>query len=89
MTLREGLEEYYTGHPGLLQPDKMHADAARFFHAHDTCHVLFGLDTTLVDESLADLWTLFGTDVGFRGMPTIFELTPPPSRLRRRLDFFE
>jgi hypothetical protein len=66
MTLGEGLREYYAGHPGLVQPDQMDADAAPFFRSHGTCHVLFGLDTTLVDESLADLWTIFGTDVGFR-----------------------
>ena len=64
MTLCEGLREYYAGHPGLLQPDRMEADAARFFRSHDACHVLFGLDTTLVDEGLADLWTLLATNVG-------------------------
>lgn len=76
MTLREGLQEYYAAHPGLFQPDQMDADAARFFRSHDACHDLFGLDTTPVDESLADLWTLFGTDVGFRRYANYLRTNP-------------
>ena len=40
--------------------------ALRYFVAHDICHVIFGLDTTLDDEALADTRTLFSCDVGFR-----------------------
>ena len=70
-TLREGLAEYYAANPDLFDPealakDERLGDLGRFFAAHDACHVLFGLDTSLGDESLADTWTLFGTDVTWR-----------------------
>jgi hypothetical protein len=55
VTLREGLQEYFAGHSGLLKPDSADVQTAKFFHSHDACHVLFGLDTTLRDEGLADL----------------------------------
>jgi hypothetical protein len=64
LTLRQGLQEYYAGHSGLLKPESANIQTAKFFHSHDACHVLFGLDTTLPDEGLADLWTVFGTDIG-------------------------
>jgi hypothetical protein len=67
-TLAEGLAEYRARNPDLFDPDALSRDErlgglGRFFAAHDACHVLFGLDTSLPDESLADTWTLCGTDV--------------------------
>ncbi|MGA8224066.1 MAG: hypothetical protein WB780_20635 [Candidatus Acidiferrales bacterium] len=66
LTLAEGLAEYYKGHPGLFRPAELSEESARFFRSHDTAHVVFGLDTTLDQEALADAWTMFGTDVGMR-----------------------
>jgi len=85
MTLGEGLGEYYAGHPGLLQPDRMEADAARFFRSHDACHVLFGLDTTLVDEGLADLWTLLATNVGFRRYAHDLRANPAAKQITKEI----
>lgn len=70
-TLREGLAEYRAANPGLFDPEDLAGDESLgqlgpFFAAHDACHVLFGLSTSLVDESLADTWTLWGTDVRLR-----------------------
>lgn len=69
-TLREGLSEYYRTNPNLFSPEDLSKDEnlgelGRFFAAHDACHVLFGLDTSLPDETLADTWTFFGTDVAW------------------------
>ena len=85
MTLSEGLREYYSGHQGLVQPDKMDADTARFFRSHDMCHVLFGLDTTLVDESLADLWTLLGSNVGFRTYARYLRTDPAAKQIMKEI----
>lgn len=68
LTLAEGLAEYRAAHPELFDPTELSAqkelgDLGRFFAAHDACHVLFGLDTSLGDEALADTWTLCATDV--------------------------
>lgn len=64
LSLREALAEYYQAHPGLLHGDELEPKSAEFFRAHDICHVVFGLDTNLEDEALADFWALMGTDVG-------------------------
>lgn len=61
LTLAEGLAEMAAANPGLIPAD----DPAlrELVRAHDSCHVLFGLGTTLEDEALADTWTLFGSTV--------------------------
>ena len=66
MTLAEGLTEYRRAHPGLIDPGGVEPDLGRFMRAHDRCHIVFGLDTSLRDEILADTWTLFGSDVSWR-----------------------
>jgi glutamine synthetase adenylyltransferase len=38
--------------------------SAALFRNHDACHVIFGLDTTLADETLVDTRTLLSCDVG-------------------------
>jgi len=66
LTLAEGLDEYYrvngerVSRPSTLPPESM-----ALFRSHDTCHVIFGLDTTLEDEAVVDTRTLLSCDVGF------------------------
>jgi hypothetical protein len=64
LTLAAALDEYYRGHPGLIRPDAIPPESAALFRHHDICHVIFGLDTTIVDEAMADLRTVLSTDVG-------------------------
>lgn len=76
-TLREGLAEYRAANPALFDPETLQqqgelGDLGRFFAGHDACHVLFGLSTSLADESLADTWTFFGTDVRWRELYSYF-----------------
>lgn len=74
-TLREGLAEYHAANPDLFDADEIEAKLGAlgpFFAAHDSCHVLFGLDTSLGDETLADTWTLFGTDAKFSELLSYF-----------------
>ena len=64
LTLGEGLAEFTASNPGLIPDD---APAIReLVRAHDACHVLFGLTTSIEDEALADTWTVFGTSVTLR-----------------------
>jgi len=66
-TLAEGLEEYYAANAGtVIRPRDLPPESFTLFRNHDMCHVIFGLDTTLDDEALADTRTLFSCDVGFR-----------------------
>jgi hypothetical protein len=67
LTLAEGLDEYYAANVGLItRPSELPPESAKLFRSHDMCHVIFGLDTTLDDEALADTRTLFSCDVGVR-----------------------
>lgn len=61
LTLGEGLAEFAAANPGLIIGDD--PELRELVRAHDSCHVLFGLGTTLEEEALADTWTLFGSDV--------------------------
>jgi hypothetical protein len=67
LTLAEGLKEYYAANVGrVVHPRDLPPDSVALFRCHDMCHVIFGLDTTLDDEALADMRTLFSCDVGVR-----------------------
>jgi len=65
LTLAEALDEFYERNPDAIRAT---GDGLKdkFFRSHDTVHVVFGCDTTIRDEALADFWTIFGTDLGFR-----------------------
>lgn len=65
-TLAEGLAEFRGSMPGLLDESGLPEDARQLFHNHDVAHVVFGCDTSLVQEAMVDLWTIFGTTVGLR-----------------------
>ena len=61
LTLEQGLEE----HRGYLQANgkKQLSDppGSTIIRDHDVTHVIFGLDTSLEQESLLDSWVLMGT----------------------------
>ncbi|HEY8375678.1 MAG TPA: hypothetical protein VIK91_04275, partial [Nannocystis sp.] len=61
LTLAEGLAEFAACNPGLIPPTD--PELRELVLAHDSCHVLFGLTTSIEDEALADTWTLAGTTV--------------------------
>jgi uncharacterized tellurite resistance protein B-like protein len=66
-TLREGLEEFHAGFDNVIQEKDMSSERAReLFRCHDTCHVVFGCDTTVGNEVLVDTWSIFGTDVSVK-----------------------
>lgn len=65
LTLAEGLDEYYAVNRGkVLRPADLPPESVELFSNHDACHVIFGLDTTLADETMADTRTLLSCDVG-------------------------
>ena len=66
LTLEEGLEEYraYLQANGKKQLiDKPNSTIIR---DHDVTHVIFGLDTSIEQESLLDSWVLRGCDWKFK-----------------------
>ncbi|MGE0313387.1 MAG: hypothetical protein AB7P21_17390 [Lautropia sp.] len=66
-TLEEGLAEYFSANPDLKRDGQLlSAEACQFFRSHDTVHVLYGCGTSMPDEAIVKLASLFGTDGGFR-----------------------
>ncbi len=64
-TLAQGLEEYFAANPGLDEARRMSPEAERFFRCHDAAHVVFGCGTTLDDEAVVKIASIFGTTAGF------------------------
>ena len=65
-TLAEGLAEYYRVNGArVTPPPSLPPESQALFLHHDVCHVIFGLDTTLADEGMADMRTLLSCDVGW------------------------
>ena len=63
-TLRDGLAGYYRGNPALVRGERLSPQAAEFFRCHDAAHVVFGCGTTLPQEAVVKLSSLFGTTAG-------------------------
>ena len=62
-TLKEGLEEYYSTNPKQV---KEFSDRIPVLADHDITHVIFGLGTSIEEESLLDTWTIRGTDISWK-----------------------
>lgn len=63
--LNEGLEEYYASRNDLAGGRGMSDAAREFFRCHDAAHVVFGCTTSLLQEGVLKIWSLFGTTKGF------------------------
>ena len=63
MTLKEGLEEYYIFNPAQI---KEYSQKIPLLVDHDITHVIFGLGTSIEEESLLDTWTIRGTDITWK-----------------------
>ena len=62
LTLKEGLELHYRVNPSF----KENVELVPAFYNHDIVHVLFGLDTSVSNESLTDSRCIFSTNWGFK-----------------------
>ena len=62
LTLREGLEFHYGENPTF----KENSILVPAFYNHDIVHVLFGLDTSIENEGLADCRCMFSTTWGIK-----------------------
>ena len=63
-TLAEALAEYYAANPALKRGSSLSPQAQEFFHCHDTVHVLYGCGTSMPEEAIVKLASLFGTTAG-------------------------
>jgi hypothetical protein len=68
-TLAEGLAEYFQAHPELKRDEHLVSTEARqFFRSHDIVHVLYGCGTSMPDEAIVKLASLFGTTGGLQAL---------------------
>lgn len=66
-TLAQGLAEYFAAHPGLKRDEHLaSAEARQFFRSHDIVHLLYGCGTSMPDEAIVKLASLFGTTGGLQ-----------------------
>lgn len=66
-SLAEGLVEYFEAHPELKRDSQLVSPEARqFFRSHDVVHVLYGCGTSMPDEAVVKLVSLFGTTGGLQ-----------------------
>ena len=64
-TLAEGLAEYLAANPSLKRgPELLSPQARAFFASHDIVHVVYGCGTSLPDEAIVKLASIFGTTGG-------------------------
>lgn len=77
LTLERGLEEYYSSRSDLAGGRGASQAAREFFRCHDTAHVVFGCDTTLLNEAMVKIWSFFGTT---RGLSLMREYRLPESQ---------
>ncbi len=63
-TLAEALAEYYAANPALKRGSSLSPEAQEFFRCHDVVHVLYGCGTSMPDEAIVKLASLFGTTGG-------------------------
>jgi len=64
-TLAVGLAEYFAVNPNLKRDSRLLSPEARqFFLSHDVVHVLYGCGTSMPDEAIVKLASLFGTTGG-------------------------
>ena len=60
-TLLEGLEEFYSINTQFRELAEKNNPNAKIFKEHDYTHVLFGLGTSIEEESLLDTYVIWGT----------------------------
>ena len=88
MSLAQGLEEYYRSNGSrVLRPENLSEESRDLFRSHDICHVIFGLDTTLDDEAMADTRTLLSCDVGVRRYTRYLSTTPEAKAIFKELGY--
>ena len=61
ITLAEGLEEYRAYLQANGKKQLIDAPESTIIRDHDATHVIFGLDTSLEQESMLDSWVITGT----------------------------
>lgn len=87
LTLREALAEFYTVNSHLFSIPEPKTKWTSLLVHHDVGHVFFGVNTSILDETAGDYWTLFGTDLSFKEY-LAYANTPEGKQLIKDIGFF-
>ena len=80
LTLQEGLDCYYNTFPETTEIFEDDEQSGTLLRDHDCTHVIFGLDTSIEQESILDTWVLWGSKwklkylLGYQKLPQIKQL---------------
>ena len=80
LTLQEGLNCYYSTFPETTEIFEDNNKSGTLLRDHDCTHVIFGLDTSIEQESILDTWVLWGSKwklkylLGYQKLPQIKQL---------------
>ena len=61
LTLQEGLDCYYINFPEATEIMEDNKESGNLLRDHDCTHVIFGLDTSIEQESILDTWVIWGS----------------------------
>lgn len=75
LTLGEAIEEFYQVNAHIFSKPDPTTPWTELLVTHDVGHVFFGVNTTIIDETAGDFWTILGTDMKLRDY---FEYTKTP-----------
>lgn len=86
LTLREALAEFYAINSELFCVPEAETPWTELLVHHDVGHVFFGVNTSILDETAGDYWTLFATDLSFKEY-LAYANTPEGKRLIKQIGF--
>ena len=66
LTLKEALAEFYAVNANIFHKPNPETKWTELLVHHDVGHVFFGVNTSILDETAGDYWTLFASDLSFR-----------------------
>ena len=66
LTLQEGLDCYYKAFPETAEIFEDNIDSGTLLRDHDCTHVIFGLNTSIEQESILDTWVVWGSKWKFK-----------------------
>ena len=86
LSLREALAEFYSVNSHLFSVPEPDTEWTELLVHHDVGHVFFGVNTSILDETAGDYWTLFGTDLSFKEY-LAYAKTPEGKQLIQNIGF--
>ena len=66
LTLRDAIDEFYQINAAVFDRPQPGSPWYDLMSQHDVTHVVFGVNTSVLDEAAGDFWTLFATDMSLQ-----------------------